>query len=217
MGSKGLAHLQKKPRVGIRRDLLAYILPIAPDRRILWSPPPQFVWGELLGLTDELIVLSPDLDIDLERIPSLMHDQVFRPTMRRALATKWFRTSSRYMMLWGAIWLIGMDRPLEDIVAGLYLLIGQPFFSMLRERMFKSHLQRVLARFKTLFYQPTVRIVYSERLARLEKRVNGGGSIAALAVLDELGLGHLREIYKRSAWSEEWTCPPPTGQGVLNA
>lgn len=193
--------------------MIAYVLPIAPDRRILWSPPPQFVWGELLGLTDKLVVLSPDPDIDLRRIPSLMHDQVFRPTMRKTLATKWFRTSSRYMMLWGAIWLIGMDRPLEDIVAGLYLLIGQPFFSMLRERIFKSHLQNTLARFKTLFYQPTVKIVYSPRLAKLEEIVNGPA--CALAYLDELGLGHLREIYKRSTWSKEWTCPPPTGQGVL--
>jgi len=195
--------------------MIAYVLPIAPDRLILWSPPPQFVWGEFLGLTDELIVLSPDPDIDLERIPRLMHDQVFRPTVRRALSTRWFRSSSRYMMLWGAIWLIGMDRPLEDIVAGLYLLIGQPFFSMLREKVFKNHLQNVLARFKTLFYQPTVKVVYSPRLAKLEKTVNMGGGISALTILDELGLGHLREIYKRSAWSREWTCPPPTGQGVL--
>ena len=193
--------------------MIAYILPIAPDRRVLWSPPPQFVWGELLGLTGELIVLSPDPDIDPERIPLLMHDQVFRPTMRKTLSARWFRSSSRYMMLWGAIWLIGMDNPLEDVVAGLYLLIGQPFFSMLREKMFEDHLQNVLARFKTLFYQPTVKVVYSPRLAKLEEYVNGDR--AALEILDELGLGHLRGIFKRSAWSEKWTITPPTGQGVL--
>jgi len=133
--------------------------------------------------------------------------------MRKTLSARWFRSSSRYMMLWGAIWLIGMDNPLEDVVAGLYLLIGQPFFSMLREKMFEDHLQNVLARFKTLFYQPTVKVVYSPRLAKLEEYVNGDR--AALEILDELGLGHLRGIFKRSAWSEKWTITPPTGQGVL--
>jgi hypothetical protein len=119
------------------------------------------------------------------------------------------------MMLWGLIWIIGMDRPAEDIVAGLYLLVGQPFLSLLREQIFKGRLQNVLARFKSLFYHPTIEIVYSPRLAELEKRVNSGGAITALGTLDELGLGHLREIYKRSAWSTSWTTPPPTGQGVL--
>jgi hypothetical protein len=169
----------------------------------------------LLGLTNELIVLSPEEDIDVERIPLLTHDQIFRPTMRRTLSAKWFRTSSRYMMLWGLIWLVGMDKPLEDIVSGLYLLIGQPLLSTLRERMFTSHLHAVLARFKAHFYHPRVKIVASSRLRRLEAIVNRTGTKGALQILDELGLGHLREIYKRSSWSEEWIITAPTGAGVL--
>lgn len=195
--------------------MIAYILPIAPNRRVLWSPPPQFVWGELHNLTDELTVLSPDPDLDPARIPALMHDQVFRPTMRRTLSTKWFHEASRYMMLWGIIWIIGMDRPLEDILSGLYLLIGQPLFSILRQKVFEGRLAGVLARFKTLFYHPAVRVVYSPRLEILESRINDGQS--ALPVLDELGLNHLREIFRRAEWSEGWTITPPTGQGVFNA
>lgn len=197
--------------------MIAYVLPIAPNKHILWIPGPRHVWGELLGLTNELIVLSPEEDIDVERVPLLAHDQIFRPTTRRILSTRWFRTSSRYMMLWGLIWLVGMDRPLEDVVSGLYLLIGQPLFATLRERAFKTHLHAVLARFKTLFYHPQVKVVVSPRLRQLEAVVNRTGTKGALQVLDELGLGHLREIYKRSAWSEEWIITAPTGAGVLYA
>lgn len=197
--------------------MIAYVLPIAPNKRILWIPGPRHVWGELRGLTNELVVLSPKEDINTERIPLLAHDQVFRPTTRQALSTRWFRASSRYMMLWGLIWLIGMDRPLEDIVSGLYLLIGQPLLAALREKVFMCHLDAVLARFKALFYHPRVKVVVSSRLKQLEVVVNRTGTKGALQVLDELGLGHLREIYKRSTWSEEWVITAPTGAGVLYA
>lgn len=193
--------------------MIAYVLPIQ-NRRILWVPSPRFIWGEIKGLTDELVVLSPDEDVDVERISRLCHDQIYRPSMRKTLSRTWISPMSRYMMIWGLIWLIGMDKPLEDIISGLYLLIGQPIFGILRAKIFTSHLLSILARFKTLFHYPQVKIVTSPRLKQLEEAPN---AVQALAMLDELGLGHLREIYKRSAWSEEWVITPPTGMGVLNA
>jgi hypothetical protein len=120
-------------------------------------------------------------------------------------------------MLWGVIWLIGIDNPLEDLVGGLYLLLGLPLFVALTRMVIQQHLGNVMARFEALAYSPEVELVYSQRLKDLETVINEQGITAALDSLDEFGLRHLQEFYRRAAWQTRWETPPPTGAGVINA
>jgi hypothetical protein len=196
---------------------VGYALPIGGRRRVLWYPAPRLVWGELKEIGDEIIILSPDPAVKLNDIPMLTHDNVFRPDVRMTGWVYRYYWMGR-LMLWGLIWLLGMDRPVEDIIGGVYLLLGLPFFIRLMNDVIRSEIKAVQARFETLFYHPKITVVYSPRLAELEwiieqNPLDKGSKV--LERLDELGFQHLREFYKRVAWQGRWETPPPTGAGVL--
>lgn len=199
--------------------MLAYALPIGNNQKVLWVPGPQrFAWGELHGLDDELTVLSSDLDLDTAKISLQMHDNVFRPTVRKKLTPPLQFGRVGWRQLWGLIWLLGMTQAqmLEDLVGGFYLLLGLPLFMGLRATVRHMHDTEVLERFKTLFYAPTkINVVYSKRLEQLESIIKLYGIVKTLEFLDKLGFQHLREFYKRCAWQPRWETPPPTGQGML--
>jgi len=197
--------------------MIAYALP-TPDGLVLWSPAPRFCWGELEGLGDTITVLSPDLDLDVSKVPSMLHDNLYRPVVRKTFSHRFFNSWTSRAMLWGIIWIIGRtagEGALEGIVSGLYLLIGLPLFFRLNTDVMKRHIGGVLRRFNMLFYAPKVEVVYSPRLHNLEALMQMSDVTDVLAVLDEFGLMHLREFYRRCAWSGRWEVGPPTGQGVL--
>jgi len=193
--------------------MIGYALPIAKDKRILWFPAPQFPWGELKHLGNTITILAADKDLDTTDIPLLCHDNVFRYEMRYN-TPRWGFGAGR-LMLWGIIWLIGMDQPFEDLAGGLYLLLGLPLFIGMLIGIYQQHNREVKARFGSLFYSPQIQVIQSDRIAQLEELFKSGGVIKMLQHLDELGLGHLRELYKRAAWQTRWTLPSPTGQGIL--
>jgi hypothetical protein len=203
----------KDLRMETEAVMYGYILPIGDGKRILWYEAPRLVWGELIGLRGKTILLSPSEDVDLEKIPLLCHDNVYR-IHTRPFMIKAGSIVGR-LMLWGLIWLIGMDRPLEDLVGGLYLLLGLPMFVRLTLEKYGEHIRNVLDRFETESYSPSPKIVLSMRLAILESLIDDLGIIEAITYLDELGLGHLREFYRRVAWQKRWTIPPPTGAGEV--
>ena len=197
--------------------IIGYILP-TPNGRVLWYPAPRWPWGELKGSGSAVTLLSPDPDIDVSKVPLLTHDNAYRPVVRRAFYRRFVSSWVGRGMLWGCIWILGrssQESALEGIVSGLYLLIGMPFFFRLSSDVMKRHAAGVLARFNALFYSPKVDVVYSPRLAEVENIFNSGGILNVLERIDELGLGHLREFYRRCAWQTRWETPPPTGQGVL--
>lgn len=200
--------------------MLVYALPIGEERYSLWTPSPRFVWGELENV-ESIIVMTGFANvidqIDMDSLKHTIHDNLYRPTTLRALHKKQVggRRSFGYLMIWGAIWLIGMDRPLEDVISGIYLLAGMPLLAKMSAAIFSGHQRAVAARFKGLAHFPEVDLVYSDRLAILEEYLDAGGFTVALQCLDELGLNFLREFYKRGAWSERWTITPPTGLGTV--
>lgn len=193
-------------------NVVVYALPTGKET-VLWAPTPRLAWGEIDHLGDEITVLSGSEEIDLEQVPALAHDNIYRPSVRQGYGMQWFWLGR--LMLWGLIWIVGMDRPLEDLVGGLYLLIGLPLFGNLTRLAVRSHLITILEKFRALFYSPKVKLLYSERLAALEYLIEGRGVIYALQILDELGLNHLREFYRRVAWEKRWKISPPTGAGIL--
>lgn len=193
--------------------MLGYALPIPDGKIALFFPAPRTVWGELRGITG-LTVLSPTKELDVSDIPLQIHDNIFRFDAR-ALPRIFSGDRAKRMMLWGIIWLAAMNKPAEDILGGLYLLIGLPFFIGLHSVAIKASRAKAFARFKDLFYAPDVKVVYSPRLEALQQHVCTFGAGSALEVLDELGLGHLREFYKRVAWQNRWQIGPPTGAGLL--
>jgi hypothetical protein len=178
----------------------------------LWFSEPRFAWGELEGLGDGITVLSPDPDVDSSTIPMLSHDNIYRPTIRISAARRYYFLGR--LMLWGIIWIIGMDSPLEDLIGGTYLFFGLPLFLRLSITSIQSYIGRVLERFKNAFYSPKVDIVHSPLLEELERDHNTYGQ---LNHADEYGFGHLREFYRRAAWQKRWKVREPTGQGVIDA
>ena len=195
--------------------MIAYALPTSAGR-VLWYPAPRAAWGFLRGLGDEVTVLSPTPDLDVSKVPAYSHDNVYRFEARQiapSLFPRWGMAGR--LMMWGIIWLFGMQEPLESIVAGLYLLLGLPLFLRLSATAYAAIVGRALARFQSLAYSPRVRVVYSPRLEKLEKLMQEEGPIAALHRLDEFGLGHLREFYRRTTWRTRWDTPPVMGQGGL--
>lgn len=199
--------------------MLGYILPTEEGKRVLWYPAPRWPLGELKGLGSTVTLLSPDPDIDISKVPLMTHDNAYRPVVRKAFSRRFFNSWIGRAMLWGCIWLIGRtasESALEGIVSGLYLLIAEPLFFRLSADVQKKHAAGVLAKFNELFYAPNdVEVVYSPRLEKLEDIIKSDGIIKSLEVLDTLGLMHLREFYRRVAWSGRWEVGPPTGQGVL--
>lgn len=193
--------------------MLGYALPMPDGQIALFFPAPRLCWGELEHI-DKLTILSPVKDLDTTDIPLQIHDNVFRFDAR-SLRQMFSGRGARRMMLWGIIWLLGMNRPAEDILGGLYLLIGLPLFLGLYFVAIRASQMRAFARFKDLFYAPDIEVVYSPRLAELRQRIWTHGDRRALEILDELGLGHLREFYKRAAWQTRWKTTPPTGAGLL--
>jgi len=196
--------------------MIGYLLPTQAEGYTLWfpgRPAERLAWGELKCLGDEVTILSPQEDVEID--PRLLHDNVFRPTIR---GTGWiykFFWLGR-LMLWGLIWIAGMDNPVEDMLGGLYLLLGLPLFVRATGDMLRGHIKSVQARFESLFYSPRIKVRYSSRLSKLETLMKEQGCRQALLHLDELGLGHLREFYRRVVWQERWTLMPPTGAGVIN-
>lgn len=195
--------------------MLGYALPIPDGKIALWFPAPRVAWGELENI-DSLTILSPISDLDTDNIPLQIHDNIFRFDAR-ALPSVVSGGRGRRMMLWGIIWLAAMNRPAEDILGGLYLLIGLPLFSGLYAAAIKASQSKTFTRFKNLFYAPDIDVVYSPRLAELYQHIWVHGIKSALEILDELGLGHLREFYKRAAWQTRWKTTPPTGAGLLRS
>lgn len=201
--------------------MLVYALPIGQGKYSLWAPSPGFVWGELEG-AEKITLMAGFADtidqrIDMDTLQHQLHDNLFRPTTLRALYKKQMsgRRSFGYLMIWGAIWLIGMDQPLEDIISGIYLLAGMPILAKMSAAIFSKHQRAVASRFKELVHFPEIDLMYSNRLTILEGYIDTGGFTLALQYLDELGLNHLREFYKRGAWAERWTITPPTGLGTV--
>lgn len=195
--------------------MLGYALPIPDGKLALWFPAPRIAWGEMENI-DGLTILSPINDLDTDSIPLQVHDNIFRFDAR-AQHVHSVNRGVRRMMLWGIIWLVGMNRPAEDILGGLYLLIGQPVFAGLYIAAIRAAQELSFRRFKNLFYAPDVEVVYSHRLAELYQHIWTHGITSALEVLDELGLGHLREFYKRAAWQTRWKIGAPTGAGLLRS
>lgn len=193
--------------------MLGYALPIPDGEMALWFPAPRVAWGELENI-DELTILSPVKDLDTTDIPLQIHDNVFRFDAR-AIPGIFSARGARRMMLWGIIWLVGMNKPAEDILGGLYLLIGLPVFMGLYFAAIQMSRNKSFARFKNLFYAPDIKVVYSPRLAVLQCNIGQYGIKRPLEILDELGLGDLREFYKRAAWQTRWKTTPPTGAGLL--
>ena len=199
--------------------MLVYALPIGNKQHTLWSPQPQIAWGELQGGNTVTLLTGSNEAIDLEEVRCMLHDNLFRPSVMRASRKTQMggRRSAGYMMIWGAIWLIGMDNPLEDILSGLYLLLGLPIFMKISAAKFTKRWRGVIARFKEITHFPEIVQVYSPRLTQLEEYIDEGGFEIALQHLDILGFAHLREFYKRAAWSTRWTSIPPTGLGTISS
>ena len=195
--------------------MLGYILPTGNDRHVLWYPAPRLPWGVLKGLNREVTLLTPDTDIDVDKLSILTKDNIHRPTVQRSLAPFWRFYWVGRLMMWGIIWLIGIDDPLEDLIAGLYLLFGLPLFVALTRMVNQSNLSNITSRFEAFTYVPDVELVHSPRLERLECLIDEDGITAALDALDTLGLRHLQEFYRRTAWQPRWETPPPTGAGVI--
>jgi len=195
--------------------MLGYILPIGNGKRTLWYPAPRLPWGELIGLDRGVNLMTPDLDVDLDKISMLTKDNIHRPVIRTKLNPFWRFYWVGRLMLWGVIWLFGIDEPLEDLIGGLYLLLGLPLFVALTRATIQQHLGGVVARFEALTYAPEVRLTFSQRLKDLEEKIDEVGIVDALDLLDEFGLRHLQEFYRRAAWQTRWSCPPPTGAGVI--
>ena len=193
--------------------MLGYALPIGKGKCTLWFPEPRLAWGELRNLGDEVTILSPDTQVDTTKVPELLHDNVYRPTIRMGGTYRNWWVGR--LMLWGVIWLVGMDNPVEDIIGGLYLFLGLPMFLKLMSGAIYGHISGVMERFKSLFYSPKIHVVYSARLSYLEQIIELEGLSVVLQDLDEFGLAHLREFYRRAVWSERWTTPPPHGAGIL--
>ena len=193
--------------------MIGYALPTGEDRHVFWVPAPQMPWGELKHLGNTITVLAADKDMDTTDIPLLCHDNIFRYEVRLNIR-RWGFGAGR-LMLWGVIWLVGMDKPFEDLVGGLYLLLGLPLFVGMLVGIYQKYAREVRARFGSLFFTPQIQVVQSDRIAQLELIFKHGGIVKVLHHLDELGLGHLREFYKRAAWQPRWKTPPPTGTGVL--
>lgn len=193
--------------------MLGYALPTPDGKLALWFPAPRIVWGELEHI-EKLTILSPVKDLDTSDIPLQIHDNIFRFSAR-ALPRIFSGRGVRRMMLWGIIWLLSLNRPAEDILGGLYLLIGLPLFMGLYFAAARAAQMKAFARFKDQFYAPEIEVVYSPRLAELRQRIWTRGDRSALEVLDELGMGHLREFYKRAAWQKRWKISAPTGAGLL--
>lgn len=201
--------------------MLAYALPVSESKTVLWVPGPQrFAWGELQGLDDALTVLSADPDLDTTKIPLQIHDNLYRPTVRKNLTTPfWQFVRLGWRQLWGLIWLIGITKAqiLEDLISGIYLLLGLPLFTGLCSAIQQMHKAEVLEQFNVMFYAPTkIDVVYSPRLKELQEIFRQTSDpIHVLAYLDEYGFAHLREFYRRCCWSQRWEVGPPTGQGML--
>lgn len=194
--------------------MIGYALPISEDKRILWFPAPQMPWGELKHLGNTLIVLAADQNLDTTDIPLLCHDNIYRYEVRSTLQ-RWGFNGGR-LMLWGIIWLVDiMDQPLEDLTGGLYLLLGLPLFVGMLVGIYQKYARDVRERFGSLFFSPQIQVVQSDRLVQLEDLFKSGDARKVLRHLDELGLGHLREFYKRASWQPRWKTPLPTGAGVL--
>lgn len=194
--------------------MLGYLLPTQTGYSLFFPGRPvhRLAWGELKGLGDTVTILTPNEDIDVDDL--LLHDNIFRPTIR---GTGWiykFFWLGR-LMLWGLIWILGMDNPLEDMFGGFYLLLGLPLFIRATNDTLRTHIKSVQARFESLFYSPKMVKKYSPRLSKLETLVKEStNSSRVLLHLDELGLQHLREFYKRVAWVDRWTIIPPSGAGI---
>ena len=197
--------------------MLGYLLPTGNGRHVLWYPAPRLPWGDLKGLDRQVTVLTPDTGIDVDKLSIYTKDNIHRPTIQRSLAPFWRFYWVGRLMMWGMIWLIGIDDPLEDVIAGLYLLFGLPLFVALTRVVNHQNLSTITSRFEAVAYAPEISLVYSPRLKELEVLIDEQGITDALDSLDVLGLRHLQEFYRRTAWQKRWEIPPPTGAGVINA
>lgn len=186
--------------------ILAYMLPTGSGKFTLWCPEDMRI-GEIGEA--RTVVLSPypvSGDIGL-----LFHDYVYRFRARRGLPKR-YGTSYWFRMLWGLIYLLGLQ-DLEDLLCGLYLLVGCPLLSNWAEGIWKRHAAQVGARFDSVAYMPEVEVVISPRLQELSTCES---SVDMLHYLDELGLRQLVGFYRRVAWSGRWETGPPTGIGTFH-
>lgn len=196
--------------------MIGYLLPTALGKYTLWFPGrmvERLAWGEIKGLRDRVFVLTPNKKAKVD--PLLLHDNIFRPVTRSVTWAYRYYWTGR-LMLWGLIWLCNIDNPIEDVIGGIYLLLGLPLFLRLCNDIIRAHLGRVRARFEALTYSPEVQLVELPALQKLEEVLVSDGPLKVIEILDELGLQHLREFYKRVAWQERWETPAPTGQGVIH-
>jgi hypothetical protein len=194
--------------------LIIYLLPIGDGRYTLWTDADTRM-GEIPNC--EAVILSPfNLSKQkLEDIRALVHDNLFRfagrmmGTKRRFAASFWFR------MLWGFLGLLAFQDPLEDLLWGLYLLLGNPMFANAVESIWQNRDRKIQMQFNTLAYCPEIKVVVSPALQELAQIVAEDGFVKALHSLYKLGLPELIGFYKRAAWSERWENVPPTGLGVV--
>lgn len=191
--------------------MLAWVLPTGDERYTLWCPA-TLKMGEVT--TDKVTILSPFPIDDTEHLAQLIHDHLFRYQMRVGLP-KWRGASFWFRQFYGLAYLIGMDNLAEDLICGLYLLVGLPVFTNAVEALWKQHQAKVMARFSSATYMDEPEVILCPRLAELAKIVSGEGLPTALHSLLSLGLPELLGFYRRAAWSTRWEAPAPIGMGVF--
>ena len=195
--------------------LVIYLLPTGNSHYTLWTDA-DIRMGEIPNC--EAVILSPfNLSKQkLENVQALVHDNLYRFACRTAGTKRRFAASFWFRMIWGFLGLLAFQDPLEDLLWGLYLLLGNPMFANAVEGIWQSRDRKIHAQFDALAYCPELRVVVSPAMRKLELIVEEDGFVEALHSLYKLGLPELIGFYKRAAWSERWENVPPTGLGVLH-
>lgn len=195
--------------------LIIYLLPIGENRYTLWTDA-DIRMGEIPNC--EMAILAP-FNLSKQKLESaraLIHDNLYRFACRQAAIKRRYATSFWFRMLWGLLGLLAFQDPLEDLLWGLYLLLGNPIFVNVVESIWQSRDQKVRTQFNALAYCPEMRVMIPPAIQELAEIVEKDGFVEALHNLYRLGLPELIGFYKRAAWSDRWENVPPTGLGVLN-
>jgi len=195
--------------------LLIYLLPTSDGKYTLWTDA-DIRMGEIPNC--EVVILSPFnlSEQKLESVQSLVHDNLYRFACRIAGTKRRFAASFWFRMIWGFLGLLAFQDPLEDLLWGLYLLLGNPIFANAVESIWQSRDRKIQMQFNALAYCPELKVVVSPILQKLGNIVAEQGFVGALHGLYKLGLPELIGFYQRAAWSDRWENVPPTGLGVVH-
>jgi hypothetical protein len=190
------------------------------NRRVLWFPDSRLANGEVTAQDITLLHSGEVTGNDEREVARYLHDNFWR---RQSFRAQYALPAPRVgrMMLWGIIYLCTLESRgrLGGLLAGAYLLVALPAFEAAWHRAGLGHVRKVVAslRGQTMAADTAnISLVRSPRLDRLAEVYYQKGFRGVLEALDELGLGHLRAIYRRAAWAESWQrAELPTGLGVL--